>query len=214
MCNEFRIQFVEGAWRWVHLHKGGGSVVSDGDKDFNFGAPKQYSWNAFPDRMAPVVRLDADGLTEMIEMRWGFPSPQPGGRPVTNVRNLNSSYWRKWLAPEYRCLVPITEFCEWTETTPKQKKWFKLKDDAPFMFAGIYRPWTGVRGPKSAQVDGEHLLFAFLTCAPNVTVGAIHAKAMPVMLKPEQWMDWLTAPTEGALTMAQPFPDEDMAPPI
>src|SRR5262245_10327971 len=35
--------------------------------------------------------------------------------PVTNVRNLKSPYWRGWLKAEWRCLVPATSFCEWTD---------------------------------------------------------------------------------------------------
>ena len=34
----------------------------------------------------------------------------------TNVRNLESSFWRKWLEPKHRCLVPVSTFCEWTDT--------------------------------------------------------------------------------------------------
>jgi hypothetical protein len=46
-----------------------------------------------------------------------------------------------------------------------------------FAFAGIWRPWTGTRGAKSAPVEGEHLLYSILTCAANDLVRPIHAKA-------------------------------------
>jgi putative SOS response-associated peptidase YedK len=70
----------------------------------------------FPDQMAPVVRTGRDGVREMLPMRWGLPSPQADGRPVTNVRNVKSEWWRRWLDPHWRCLVPATSFCEWTDT--------------------------------------------------------------------------------------------------
>jgi putative SOS response-associated peptidase YedK len=52
----------------------------------------------------------------MEAMRWGFPPPPNlGSRPVTNVRNVASPYWRGWLKPEFRCLVPATSFCDYTD---------------------------------------------------------------------------------------------------
>src|SRR5260221_5214256 len=45
-------------------------------------------------------------------------------------------------------------------------------------------------------------LFAFLTTEPNKEVGAIHPKAMPVILTTQEEIDlWLTAPAEEALKM-------------
>lgn len=161
----------------------------------------------FPDQLAPVVRTGVDGVREMLNMRWGFPPPPSGGRPVTNIRNLNSSFWRSWLAPAQRCIVPATSFCEYTDTTPKIAHWFALADERPlFAFAGLWRPWRGVRGKE----DGEHLLFAFLTTEPNDLVRPIHAQAMPVMLTGGDIDVWLGAPEKEALALARPFPSEAM----
>jgi putative SOS response-associated peptidase YedK len=68
----------------------------------------------FPDQMAPVVRTAKDGVRELAMMRWGFPPPtHVTGGAVTNIRHTASSWWRPWLTkPEYRCLVPVTSFCE------------------------------------------------------------------------------------------------------
>jgi putative SOS response-associated peptidase YedK len=49
-------------------------------------------------------------------------------------------------------------------------------------FAGIWRPWTGVRGTKADPVEGEHLLYSFLAPEPNGVAGPIDPKAMPVIL--------------------------------
>jgi SOS response associated peptidase (SRAP) len=64
-----------------------------------------------------------------------------------------------------RCIVPATSFCEYADTKPrKTPKWFALSDDRPlFAFAGLWTPWRGVGGLKSAPVDGQHELFGFLT---------------------------------------------------
>ena len=136
----------------------------------------------FPDQMAPVVRTARDGERELAMMRWGFPPvAKPGARPITNVRNLQSGYWRGWLKPEFRCVVPATSFCEYDERHAKRPTWFALGEDRPlFAFAGIWRPWTGTRGTKAAPVEGEHLLYAFLTTDANAVVAPVHPKAMPV----------------------------------
>jgi putative SOS response-associated peptidase YedK len=160
----------------------------------------------YPDTLAPVVRTAEDGVRELALMRWGFPPPPSiGTRPVTNVRNLKSGYWRPWLKPEQRCLVPVTSFCEWADSRPKVTHWFAVSDERPlFWFAGIWRPWTGDRRGET----GEHRLFAFLTMQANAGVTPIHAKAMPVILANQDDCEtWLTAPVEDALALQRPAPD-------
>jgi putative SOS response-associated peptidase YedK len=158
----------------------------------------------FPDQLAPVVRTAKDGAREVVNMRWGFPPPPSAGkRPVTNIRNLRSSYWRGWMKPAFRCLVPVTSFCEYTDTSPKIAHWFALSEDRPlFFFAGLWRPWEGVRGKE----ENKHRLFAILTTEANELVAPIHAKAMPVMLTQNEIEPWLAAPEEEALALAKPFP--------
>lgn len=167
----------------------------------------------YPDGIAPVVR-NIDSGTELIKMRWGFPKPAifKGGGYVVNVRNVKSEFWKPYLKPEQRCLVPVTSFCEFTDKLdPKTKRktptWFALSDERPiFFFSGIWREWKGIRGTKTEPVEGEHLLYSFLTTDPNKDVKPVHSKAMPVVLtKPEEWETWLTVPTEKALKLHRPL---------
>ena len=164
----------------------------------------------FPDYEAPVVRNRAEGERELTLMRWGFPPPPNlGTQPVTNVRNVKSPYWRGWLKPEWRVVVPATSFSEYADTKPKKTPvWFARDESRPlFCFAGIWRPWTGVR--KKAEGEMEHRLFSFLTTEANAVVAPIHPKAMPVILTtPDEIETWLTAPTEAALQLQRPLPDE------
>jgi putative SOS response-associated peptidase YedK len=98
--------------------------------------------------------------------------PQFGGQPVTNIRNVASPHWRGWLSGRNRCLVPATSFCEYEDTKPrKTPTWFALSEDRPlFAFAGLWTGWRGVRGPKSAPVEGKHELFGFLTTEASAIV--------------------------------------------
>jgi putative SOS response-associated peptidase YedK len=116
----------------------------------------------------------------------------------------------QWLnQAKYRCLIPATSFCEWTDSRPKVPHWFALDEQrTPFAFAGIWRPWTGERKGE----NGEHRLFAFLTTESNEIVRPIHEKAMPVILtEPKAWDTWLNGSVEEALQLPASLPANGLA---
>lgn len=167
--------------------------------------------DVYPDREGMVVRVES-GEPVVELMRWGFPHPPnvAGGRPVTNVRNTKSAFWRPWLKSEHRCLVPATSFAEYGPEAPKRERWFARRDGRPIWFAGIWRAWEGDRGPKSKPISGEHLLYSFLTCEPNAVVKPIHSKAMPVILQPDDCETWLSGTIEEALALQRPLADDEL----
>jgi putative SOS response-associated peptidase YedK len=61
-------------------------------------------------------------------------------------------------------------------------------------------------------VKGEHQLFGFLTTEANDVVGAIHPKAMPVILTTSAEIEtWMTAPAEEPLKLQWPLPHQTLA---
>ena len=155
----------------------------------------------FPKRPAWVVRHNDADAKLLDVMIWGFPPSAAARAPVTNVRNLASPFWRGALArPDRRCLVPVTDFCEWEgEAGAKVARWFSVPSRPIFAFAGIWRP-----------VDSG-AAFAFLTCGPNSIVGPVHPKAMPVILQEDDYAAWLRGSYEEVCALAAPFPSQLMA---
>ncbi|MBD8469422.1 SOS response-associated peptidase family protein [Sphingomonas sp. CFBP 8765] len=159
----------------------------------------------FPKSKAYVVREEG-GRRVLDVMAWDVLGGQAAW-PMTNVRNLALPQWRRPAAePLNRCLIPLTEFCEWTpdkhkvgEGPPiKGEMWFDVPEQPVFAVAGFWQ--------QTAKGAG----FTMVTCDPNDLVAPIHPKAMITILHPDDHEQWLTGGYDDIVTLQRPYPAEQM----
>jgi putative SOS response-associated peptidase YedK len=70
---------------------------------------------------------------------------------TTNIRNVKSKHWTRWLGPEHRCVVPFNSFSEFNKAEGGDI-WFALDETRPLAcFAGIWTNWTSLRKVKEGE---------------------------------------------------------------
>lgn len=158
-------------------------------------APGQRSrWNLAPTQDAPVVI--AAPAARMTLMRWGLlPAWAKGAqaKPQFNARAeslADKPFFRdafRWR----RALVPADGWFEWPKKGDKAPRLFRLKDGAPFAFAGLWEPGG----------------FALVTTAPNPLVARFHDR-MPLVLPRDAESAWLDpkTPPERLKELLLPYP--------
>lgn len=144
------------------------------------------------------------GQNHMTTMHWGFPlilkgkSGQPlKPKPVNNTRSdkLASPFWRSSFAHR-RCLIPMTAFAEAEgKKGHKTRTWLSLPDEPLFACAGIWR-----------DSDEWGAVYSIIITEPSDQVSKVHDR-MPVILKPDQYNEWLTEPPDTASALCKPYPD-------
>jgi putative SOS response-associated peptidase YedK len=173
-----------------------------------------------PTDRAPIIRADREGTLELVERRWGL-VPWFHKGSLKEFRGLNTNARSETVArlasfkgpyARRRCLVPATQYFEWTTdpANPKGRKlmWrFTVPGQPTFAFAGLWE--------YAHLADGPLESFVFLTSAPGPDQARYHDRE-PVVLRPDQWAQWLNpendmAPTftgaaAGALNV-EPFTD-------
>jgi putative SOS response-associated peptidase YedK len=170
-------------------------------------ADNRFDWRELtPRSRAYVVRRDDRGLGLDL-MSWDVLGGQAAW-PMTNVRQLGLPQWRRLAErPENRCLIPLTEFCEWTpqaidlhdgKKPIKGEMWFEVTDQPVFMVAGFWKAIGDQRG------------FTMVTCDPNSLVEPVHPKAMITILQPADHQRWLEGSYDDVVALQRPYPAELM----
>ncbi|MCB2202948.1 SOS response-associated peptidase [bacterium] len=171
----------------------------------------QPRYNVAPSQPIPIVK---DPTSRAVELYlWGLvpfwaKDPQIGNRMI-NARAETAHEKPSYRAAfKYRrCLIPADGFYEWSASGKggaKTPYLFKLKDDGPFTFAGLYEHWQSPDG-------GELHSCTILTCAPNELVRRYHNR-MPVMLSKQDRWAWLDPDQkqDALRDLLQPYPAEEM----
>lgn len=154
-----------------------------------------------PKARAYVIRNEA-GRRGLDVMAWDVLAGAAKW-PMTNVRNLALPQWKRLAErPENRCLIPLTEFCEWTPEKDavegiKGEMWFAT-DQPIFAVAGFW------------QAAGGNRCFAMVTCEPNELVAPIHPKAMVTILRPGDHARWLEGDFADVVALQAPYRSDRM----
>ena len=143
--------------------------------------------NHAPTHSGPVA-LMRQGQPVSIEMlRWGLIVPWTQA-PLINAQSETAAQKPTFRAAleKQRCLIPADAFYEWQDGTQLKQPWeFRLANDEPLVFAGLWHPATL---PGGNRVDA----YCVLTTQANDTLRRCH-KRMPVILREDDWEAWLSS---------------------
>jgi putative SOS response-associated peptidase YedK len=106
-----------------------------------------------------------------------------------------------------RCLIPADGFYEWQRLDSGQKQpfFFRMRDEHPFAFAGLWERWQGEDGQVIESCT-------ILTTTANEVLRPVHDR-MPVILRPSDhdlWLDEDVRKRTLLKQLLQPYPDSEM----
>ncbi len=180
-------------------------------------------YNVAPLQRMPVfaVRNDALGADQM---RWGLiPHWSKDGKVAFSTFNakaetLDQSKLYSTYFKGSRCLIPADGFYEWKKVAAikevrgserqvieKQPMCIRMKDQSPFMFAGLFSVWKDSEGKEFPS-------YTIITTVPSELVGEIHDR-MPVILQEknfEEWLDRNMKDTVSLKKLLRPYPAKEM----
>ena len=161
-------------------------------------------YNIAPTQPVPVIRAIASRRA-IASMRWGLIPNWAKNASMAQINARSETLLEKPAFKENferrRCLIPADGFYEWKrDGRSKQPFHFGMKDDSLFAFAGIWDRW---RSPQGQAIES----CAILTTVPNELLRDVHDR-MPLILRPENYGEWLVAPASdcgGLRDLLQPF---------
>lgn len=175
-----------------------------------FEAEQARAFNDGPTTVHPkdpgLVVLRRDGKLVADQMTWGFPVQLRGKsgqllkpKPVNNARfDKLGGFWKRWAAdPAHRCLIPTARFAEAVGAKGgKTETWISVKGEPIFAWAGLWR-----------DSDEWGLSYTGVMTDACLELEEVHDRA-PVIITPDKWDNWLSAPLENLAEFDQPKPFE------
>lgn len=173
----------------------------------------QPRYNIAPSQNIDVV-LEENGERIIEKLKWGLiPSwakdPEIGNRLINaRAETLDEKPSFREAFKSRRCIIPASGFYEWQKTGKgaKQPFYFFLKEKDVFGFAGLWEAWVD-------KNTGEEIeTCTIITTQANDEVMPVHER-MPVILKPENYDDWLDAAEKNTQLLREflkPFPSDSM----
>jgi putative SOS response-associated peptidase YedK len=157
--------------------------------------------------VAVILRTNDQPKRHLRLMRWGL-IPAWAKDPAIANRLINARAETVAEKPSFRtafkrrrCLIPASGFFEWQKTKAgKQPFYFRPQDGGLFAIAGLWESWQDIE------------TCTLLTTEANQLLEPIHER-MPVLLKPEDYDQWLDLKTQGTAALQallQPFPADQM----
>ncbi len=166
-------------------------------------------YNIPPGTDIPVIRQSPEGKRVLHLLRWGliphWSKDTSIGAKLNNARgetvaqkpSFRDAFKRR------RCLIPANGFYEWKpDGTYKQPYYISLKSGETMGMAGLWESWTAPDGSILRTV-------CIITTGANALMAPIHDR-MPVIIRPENWQDWLVEPVDQAEPLVTAYPDTEM----
>jgi putative SOS response-associated peptidase YedK len=168
-------------------------------------------YNVAPTQEILAVRESADGR-EMTYFKWGL-VPSWAKDTSMGARLINARSETVQEKPSFRdafkkrrCVIPADGFYEWQRTGgKKQPFFFRMRDERPFGFAGLWERWEGEGGEVLDSCT-------ILTTEANEVLLPVHDR-MPVILHPDDYPLWLEADERERKLLGEllrPYPAEEM----
>lgn len=161
-------------------------------------------YNVAPSQPVPVVRETEKGR-EFTFVLWGL-IPSWAKDPAIANKLINARSETVAEKPSFRgaykyrrCLLPADGFFEWTgkKGEPKQPWLIRVDQDGQFAFAGLWENWMD---PNGSELE----TCTILTTAAAPSIAHIHHR-MPVIVKPDDFESWLTAPANDVRPLMRPY---------
>ena len=161
----------------------------------------------------PAAEQTSDRAERQIrQLRWGL-IPSWAKDMSMGARMINARAETVAEKPAFRtafrqrrCLIVADGFYEWQRLEgKKQPFYFRLQDQQPFAFAGLWEHW---QSPEGDSIDS----CTILTTQANELLSSIHDR-MPVILPPSSydlWLDRTVRQPEQLQPLLQPYPAEAM----